>query len=86
VIVKCFLGNCDVVEISRPPYSPDLTPDEFFLFPKVENALRGEGFRLLRTSGKNFTTELNASSLDAFSDRFAQVLEKCKKCFALKRD
>jgi len=44
-----------------------------------------EGFRLL-ISGKNSTTELNASSLDAFIDGFAQVLEKCKKFVALKRD
>jgi hypothetical protein len=45
-----------------------------------------EGFRLLRISWKNFTAELNASFLAAFSDRFAQGLEECKKYVALKRD
>jgi hypothetical protein len=45
-----------------------------------------EGFRLLRISGKNSTASLNTSSLDAFIDRFAQVLEDCKKFVALKRD
>jgi hypothetical protein len=44
-----------------------------------------EGFRLLM-SEKNSTTELDASSLDAFIDGFAQVLEECKKFVALKRD
>ena len=37
-------------------------------------------------SGKNSATELNASSLDTFIDRFAHILEDCKKFFALKRD
>lgn len=45
-----------------------------------------EGFRLLMISGKNSATELNASSLDTFIDRFAHILEDCKKFFALKRD
>jgi len=36
--------KCDMV-ISHPPYSPDFTPDDFFLVPKVKNALRGRRFR-----------------------------------------
>ena len=45
-----------------------------------------EGFRLLRISGKNSTTELNAPSLDAFIDRFEHILEDSKKFFALRRN
>jgi len=36
--------KCDMV-ISHPPYSPVLTPDDFFLVPKVENALRRRRFQ-----------------------------------------
>jgi len=31
--VKHSLANCDMVQTSNPPYSPDLTPVDFFLFP-----------------------------------------------------
>jgi hypothetical protein len=71
--------------ISHPPYSPDFTPDDFFWSLKWKTPSEEEGFRLLRISGKNSATELNAS-LDAFIDRFAQVLEECKKFVELKRD
>ena len=29
---------------SSPPYSPDLAPSDFFLFPKVKTNLRGRNF------------------------------------------
>jgi hypothetical protein len=58
----------------------------FLYFLKWKMPSDEEGFGLLRTSGKNFAPELNASSLDVFSDRLAQLLEKCEKHVALKRD
>jgi hypothetical protein len=45
--------KCDVV-ISHPPYSPDFTPDDFFLVPKVENALRGRRFQAVEDIRKKF--------------------------------
>ena len=34
--------NIDLM--SRPPYSPDLAPNDFFLFSYVKNKMRGQRF------------------------------------------
>ena len=36
-----FLENQEVVRVSHPPYSPDLAPCDFWLFPKIKSELRG---------------------------------------------
>ena len=42
-IVTNFLASKEGVEVLRhPPYSPDLAPCNFFLFPKMKNKLAGE--------------------------------------------
>jgi hypothetical protein len=38
--VKKFLAEHSVVEISHSPYSPDLAPVDFFLFPTVKTAIK----------------------------------------------
>jgi histone-lysine N-methyltransferase SETMAR len=43
--VKTFLAKRSVVEISHPPYSPDLAPTNLFLFPMVKIALKGNRFQ-----------------------------------------
>jgi hypothetical protein len=30
--------------LKYPPYSPDLAPNDFFLFPKIEEILKGRHF------------------------------------------
>ena len=32
--------------MSHPPYSPDLAPNDFFLFPYVKNKMRSQGFSI----------------------------------------
>ncbi|GBL64998.1 hypothetical protein AVEN_35363-1 [Araneus ventricosus] len=43
-LVKRFLPQYGVTELSHPPYSPDLSPVDFFLFPKLKMALKGRKF------------------------------------------
>jgi hypothetical protein len=51
-VVKIFLAKQGVVEISHPPYSPDLSPADIFLFATVKTALKERGFRTLKTLKK----------------------------------
>lgn len=39
-----FIHGTGVQLLSHPPYSPDLAPCDFFLFPKVKKQLRGKRF------------------------------------------
>ncbi|KAG8330454.1 hypothetical protein J6590_063704 [Homalodisca vitripennis] len=40
--------SCEV--LPHPPYSPDLSPSDFHLFGLLKEALRGNAFRIMRTS------------------------------------
>jgi len=40
-----FLTDNNMTVVSHPPYSPDLAPSDFFLFPKLKWSLKGEDFR-----------------------------------------
>jgi histone-lysine N-methyltransferase SETMAR len=39
-----FVTNSDMVIFPHPPYSPDLGPCEFALFPKLKMKLKGQRF------------------------------------------
>jgi len=40
-IVKQFLALRKVTVLDHPPYSPDLAPADYFLFPKVKSHFKG---------------------------------------------
>jgi transposase len=43
--VKQFLAQKSITELECPPYSPDLAPNDFWLFPKIKSALKGQRFQ-----------------------------------------
>ncbi|XP_025154440.1 histone-lysine N-methyltransferase SETMAR-like [Harpegnathos saltator] len=65
-----FLRTEKVELIGHPPYSPDLAPNDFFLFPQIKNKLRGQRFS---------TPE---EAVDAFKMHVLEVPQsEWKKCF-----
>jgi hypothetical protein len=44
--VKRYLAKNNIPVMEHPPYSPDLAPCDFFLFPKIKSALKGTGSSL----------------------------------------
>jgi hypothetical protein len=38
--VKQFLAQKLITELEHPPYSPDLAPNDFWLFPEIKYALK----------------------------------------------
>jgi histone-lysine N-methyltransferase SETMAR len=36
--------DCDLEILPHPPYSPDLVPFDFYLFPNLKTKLRGRRF------------------------------------------
>jgi len=43
--VKQFLVQKSITEMEHPPSSPDLAPNDFWLFPKIKSALKGRRFQ-----------------------------------------
>ena len=44
-VVKSFLASEKVKGLNHPPYSPDLSPFDFFLFPRLKKMLSGNTSR-----------------------------------------
>jgi hypothetical protein len=42
---KQFLAQKSIAEIEDPPCSPDLAPNDFWLFPEIKSALKGRRFQ-----------------------------------------
>ncbi|UYV65197.1 hypothetical protein LAZ67_3003551 [Cordylochernes scorpioides] len=43
-VVLQFLAKHSTIQIPHPPYSPDLAPNDFFLYPKLKINLKGRKF------------------------------------------
>ncbi|UYV81788.1 hypothetical protein LAZ67_20002368 [Cordylochernes scorpioides] len=43
-VVLQFLAKHSTIQIPHPPYSPDLSPNDFFLYPKLKMKLKGRKF------------------------------------------
>lgn len=43
-LVTSYLTRIGVEVLPQPPYSPDMSPPDFFLFPKVKRCLKGHRF------------------------------------------
>ena len=44
-VVRQFLASRKVTVLHHPPYSPDMTPADYFLFPKLKSKLKGNAAR-----------------------------------------
>jgi hypothetical protein len=57
VLVKVVLAK-NVSTLEHPPYSPDLAPADFYMFPPLKSALKGRSFCDATDIIKNATEEL----------------------------
>ena len=62
--VKTFLTKHKITLLEHTPYSPDLAPCDFFLFPKIKSALKGTRFEFVETVRAKATELMNKLSDD----------------------
>jgi histone-lysine N-methyltransferase SETMAR len=75
-IVKQFLAQRKVTVLDHPPYSPDLTPADYFLFPKVKSHLMGRLFDSIWDIQKAVTSTLNTTAKDDFYKGIQKLYER----------
>lgn len=75
-----FLNNSGVQLVSHAPYSPDLAPCDFFLFPTVKKMLRGRTFSNSDEAVEAFRALFFDLPQDAFLKCFQDWFERMKKC------
>jgi hypothetical protein len=71
-ITQEFLANNKIETKPHPPYSPDLAPCDFWLFPGLKRQLRGQSFRSIE--------ELDSVVMGYFD---SIPKEKWLKCFRM---
>ena len=59
-----FLANLHITQVCQPPYSPDLAPCDFWLFPKPKSPLRVRIF--VNSTVTQHTSSVNGVSLPIY--------------------
>ncbi|XP_078034039.1 histone-lysine N-methyltransferase SETMAR-like [Augochlora pura] len=75
-----FLSTQNIDLMSHPPYSPDLPPNDFFLFPYVKNKLRGQRFSAPEEAVAAFrmhVLEIPQSEWQKCFDNWFKRMQKC---------
>jgi len=67
----------------HPPYSPDLAPADYFLFPKVKSHLKGHLFDSISDTQKAVTSTLNTIPKDDFYKGIQKLYDRANLCVQL---
>ena len=68
--------------VPQPPYSPDLAPCDFWLFPK----LRGYHYETIEVLKEAVTKVIDTLTHEDFHRTFQKLLERYNKCIATRED
>ena len=77
-----FLTKNSITKMDHPPYSPDLALCDFWLFPKLKNALKGQIFADLSDIKRNVKNLLRGIPENDFQDGFRQWHHRFTRCIA----
>ena len=75
-----FLTPKNVRVLYHPPYSPDLSPPDYFLFPKLKMKLKGLHFADVAAIQVGVSDELNRVQKEEFSEAFQKLYALAKAC------
>lgn len=78
-----FIALSGINEIRPAPYSPDLAPCDFWLFPKIKKNLRGRVFSSNEEIINAVNVEIGKLKKDDFKDCFERWLYRLKKCIQI---
>jgi len=77
-LMQQFLAKHGTAQLQQPPYSPDLAPCDFFLFPRFKKVLKGHRFEATEDIKQNSTKTL----LDIPKEEFTKCLQQWQKRWA----
>ena len=70
----------------QPPYSPDMAPYDFFLFPKIKRTLKGRRFTSIDGIKSESQEELKAITKIKFQECFKDGKRRWHKCIISEGD
>jgi transposase len=75
-----FLAKHSIPVIQQPPYSPDLAPCDFWLFPQLKMVLKGKRFNGIETIHANTTKHLENIPKNSYKKMFQQWQNRWHNC------
>ena len=79
-LIQDFLAKHNIPLVRQPPYSPDMAPCDFWLFPKLKLPLKGTRFESREDIMRNATYRLLTIPESAFQKCFEQWQKRWEKC------
>lgn len=77
---RASLVETGVQLLEQPPYSPDLTPSDFWLFPHLKQVLRGRRFNNLQELQDEVSRVLHRIPVAEFCTAFQDLQARWQKC------
>jgi transposase len=82
ISINEFLAKKGILVVPQPPYSPDLSPCDFFLFPKLKFHLKGRHFGNVDNIQKVVTDQLRALPHEDFQHCYREWEQRLRRCVA----
>ena len=79
-LTKNFLESEGLDLLLHPPYSPDLAPCDFWLFPKLKIYLQGREFESKQTLGSALYHFFKSIPEEEYINAFIKWVERLKRC------
>ncbi|CAH1970250.1 unnamed protein product [Acanthoscelides obtectus] len=79
-----YLTDENVELLDHPPYSPNLSPNDFFTFPKIINRLRGQRFQSPEEAVDAFKNAVLDLPANEWNKCFENWLERMQMCINLR--
>ncbi|UYV72446.1 hypothetical protein LAZ67_9003181 [Cordylochernes scorpioides] len=79
-IITNFLARSNTPVIPHPPYSPDLAPCDFFLFPRFKREMKGKHWETVENIQHHVTTFLRSIPVEEFQGAFQAWQTRLRKC------
>lgn len=75
-----YLATADVELLGHSPYSPDLAPCDFYLFPKIKEKLRGKHFMDAEEAVAAFQNAVEETPKAEWARCFSQWFHRMQRC------
>jgi histone-lysine N-methyltransferase SETMAR len=79
-LIQGFLAKHGIPQVRQAPCSPDMTPCDFWLFPRLKTPLKGSRFDSREDVIQNATAQLHTIPKQAFQNCFQRWKDRWAKC------
>ena len=79
-MVQEYLKESGLDVLDHPPYSPDLSPSDFWLFPRLKEMLAGHCFESCCGIGSPVYQCLQHTPKEDYRAAFQKWVDRCKMC------